>query len=285
MVKTNSKKNIKKNKNFTRKSNKILLPKMSYIKMIINELQNQQQSNLMNFTSERNLLNLIADKYRVSKHLKQRKKFFHKSLDILENEKNMIQRKKCSIRLRNKTFKKIKISSIKSKKIGKKRITEQSNKTKTNISKLVKNTKKTKNTKNPTKQTSTQTKRNLFANTLSLSASSLLAPVTEKVEKHYEKRWPAVWQFYDDNNFNARVKRADGWYDYDTEASDVVEDEWQRYIVNRGMNDVRAVKSGEWQYMVDFVNWKQTNIIHQNHKQRSIRRLDENGKVSKNPYQ
>jgi hypothetical protein len=50
------------------------------------------------------------------------------------------------------------------------------------------------------------------------------------------------------------------------------------------MSDVRSVKSGEWEYTVDFMNWFQTNIVHFAHKVRSIRRLDENGKVTKNPY-
>jgi hypothetical protein len=105
-----------------------------------------------------------------------------------------------------------------------------------------------------------------------------------KEKPTYKKRWPATWQYYDDNNFKAKIKSLDNWYDYDPEASDTVEDEWQKYIVNRGMNDVRSVKSGEWEYMVDFVNWNQTNIVHQAHKMRSIRRLDPNGAVTKNPY-
>jgi len=100
----------------------------------------------------------------------------------------------------------------------------------------------------------------------------------------YKKRWPATWQYYDTHNFKAKVKSLDNWYDYDPQASDIVEDEWQKYIVNRGMNDVRSVKSGEWEYIVDFVNWNQTNIIHSAHKMRSIRRLDPNGAVTKNPY-
>ena len=100
----------------------------------------------------------------------------------------------------------------------------------------------------------------------------------------YHRKYAATWQFYDKNNFNAPIKKSDGWYDYAPKASDIVEDEWQRYIVNRGMNDVRSVKSGEWEYMVDFVNWKQTNIIHINHKTRAIRRLDGNRDVTSNPY-
>jgi hypothetical protein len=274
MVKNNSKRVVKKNMISTRKSKRISMPKMSYIKMIIKELHNQQQENPLNFTSERKLLNLIGANYRVSKHLKQRKKFLQISLDVLENEKKFIHRKKNSIRLRKKFFKNFKITSNNSKKISKtNKNTQQKNKT----------SKTNKNSNCSTLKYNPQIKTNFFSSPLNLAV--LLPPMTVKAEKQYKKRWPAVWQYYDDKNFNARVKRADGWYDYDPEASDIVEDEWQRYIVNRGMNDVRAVKSGEWQYMVDFVNWKQTNIIHQNHKQRSIRRLDESGKVSHNPYQ
>ena len=95
-----------------------------------------------------------------------------------------------------------------------------------------------------------------------------------------QKRYPATWQYFDkDKNMNP-----EGWYDYDTEASDIVEDHWQQYIQNRAMNDVRSVKSGEWEYMVDFMNWKQTNVQHQNHKVRNIRRLDDNGNITLNPY-
>ena len=62
-----------------------------------------------------------------------------------------------------------------------------------------------------------------------------------------------------------------GWQDYDRTASDVVEAAYQEWLATP-YTDVRAIKSGEWQYQVDFNALQQTNIIHANHTQRSIRR-------------
>lgn len=73
--------------------------------------------------------------------------------------------------------------------------------------------------------------------------------------------------------FKWQYQEGDQWKDYDINASDVVEAAYQGYIKNPGMCDVRAVKSGQWQYQVDFLNNKQTNIQHENHKVRSIRRV------------
>jgi len=52
-----------------------------------------------------------------------------------------------------------------------------------------------------------------------------------------------------------------------------VEDVYQNYLSNRGDTDVRAVKSGQWEYQVDFMAMKQTNIQHDNHTVRNIRRV------------
>ena len=72
------------------------------------------------------------------------------------------------------------------------------------------------------------------------------------------------WQFKQDNGV---------WGNYDTVASDTIEDVYQKYLANRGDNDVRAVKSGQWEYQVDFMAMKQTNIQHPNHTVRDIRRV------------
>jgi len=63
------------------------------------------------------------------------------------------------------------------------------------------------------------------------------------------------------------------WKDYEINGSDLVETAYQGYIKNPGMCDVRSVKSGQWQYQVDFLNLKQTNIQHESHTTRAIRRL------------
>jgi hypothetical protein len=72
------------------------------------------------------------------------------------------------------------------------------------------------------------------------------------------------WQFKQDNGV---------WGNYDVNGSDTIEDVYQKYLANRGDNDVRAVKSGQWEYQVDFMAMKQTNIQHPNHTVRDIRRV------------
>lgn len=72
------------------------------------------------------------------------------------------------------------------------------------------------------------------------------------------------WQFKADNGV---------WGNYDVVASDTIEEVYQKYLANRGDNDVRAVKSGQWEYQVDFMAMKQTNIQHPNHTVRDIRRV------------
>eukprot|EP01117_Protostelium_nocturnum_P010933 TRINITY_DN3952_c0_g1_i1.p1 TRINITY_DN3952_c0_g1~~TRINITY_DN3952_c0_g1_i1.p1 ORF type:complete len:349 (-),score=152.29 TRINITY_DN3952_c0_g1_i1:210-1256(-) len=63
------------------------------------------------------------------------------------------------------------------------------------------------------------------------------------------------------------------WGNYMLEASDVLEGVYQGYLSNRGDTDVRAVKSGDWEYQVDFLAMKQTNLQHANHTVREIRRV------------
>jgi len=70
------------------------------------------------------------------------------------------------------------------------------------------------------------------------------------------------WQYFDG-----------GWKKYDRAANDLVEAAYQDYVKDPTNFDVRAVKSGHWQYQVDFVNNKQTNIQHEAHTVRNIRRI------------
>jgi hypothetical protein len=58
-----------------------------------------------------------------------------------------------------------------------------------------------------------------------------------------------AWQYWDN-----------GWYNYDKKASKIVEATYQEYLKNPGITDVRAVKSGEWTYQVDFRQLTQQNI-------------------------
>jgi hypothetical protein len=70
-----------------------------------------------------------------------------------------------------------------------------------------------------------------------------------------------AWQYWDN-----------GWYNYDKEASNLVEATYQEYLKNPGITDVRSVKSGQWTYQVDFRQMTQINIEHENHTSRKIRR-------------
>lgn len=142
-------------------------------------------------------------------------------------------------------------------------------------------------TTSPTKSTKQAKVNRAIKQTLALNQpipSSMSSIVNKQINSELKEK-KAVWQFYDANNQNAVVKSPDHWYDYDPKASAIVEEEWQKYIKNRAMCDVRAVKSGQWHYQVDFINWSQQNIDHSAHTKRRIRRLDENGQITKNPYQ
>ena len=71
------------------------------------------------------------------------------------------------------------------------------------------------------------------------------------------------WQFVDDKGH---------WSDYDGDASREVERAYSNWIMNPHI-DVRSVKSGTWEYMVDFNLMTQQNIKHAAHKLRQIRRV------------
>jgi len=73
-----------------------------------------------------------------------------------------------------------------------------------------------------------------------------------------------VWQFMENDKC---------FYNYESDASDVVESVYQDYLKNPGNTDVRSVKSGQWHYMVDFREMTQQNIQHENHTKRRIRRI------------
>jgi len=90
---------------------------------------------------------------------------------------------------------------------------------------------------------------------------------TKKISKKPEGlKFDHFWQYKDGP-----------WKNYDGEASNTVEQVYQNYLANKGDTDVRAVKSGSWEYMVDFLAMKQTNIQHDNHTVRDIRRLPVTG--------
>lgn len=77
-----------------------------------------------------------------------------------------------------------------------------------------------------------------------------------------------IWQYYVDDGVD---NKATGWYDYDTGASRIVENIYREHQLNPQM-DVRRVQSGKFAYHVDFGTLTQTNVTHDDHKQRCIRR-------------
>jgi len=78
-----------------------------------------------------------------------------------------------------------------------------------------------------------------------------------------ESKYSHFWQY----------EESKSWKNYDVAASDTVEEVYQNYLSNKGDTDVRAVHSGSWEYQVDFMAMRQTNIQHQSHTSRNIRRV------------
>uniref|UniRef100_A0A7S2TP74 Poly [ADP-ribose] polymerase n=1 Tax=Lotharella oceanica TaxID=641309 RepID=A0A7S2TP74_9EUKA len=77
------------------------------------------------------------------------------------------------------------------------------------------------------------------------------------------------WQYYVDDGVDGK---STNWYDYDLEASDVVDFAFKDWRRNPAVN-VRAIKSGIYTYSVNFNKMEQTNIEHRNHTKRAIRRV------------
>ncbi len=75
---------------------------------------------------------------------------------------------------------------------------------------------------------------------------------------------PHKWQY---------EERPTVFYDYDSKASALVEGAYKEYVSAPSQWDVRSIHSGEWCYQVDFPNMIQTNIQHENHNVRVIRRV------------
>ena len=278
----------------------------SYKKMIIKTL------NFLNFdecTAHKYSRDLIRknmiDFFKLNNGDKIIKRFTRKALDKLVLEKKLIQIKQ-SFRFSSKALRKTIRRCIrriqkhkKEKKTVNRPLKSSIKKPKKTASKSLfgdsKSTKRAKTSTNvisatqiPTKSAPTKSSskfgnsnNTVINNPFSLNLSYNTIHQNNLAEANKTK---AVWQYLDKDKYT-NEKRADGWYDYEPEANITVEEEWQRYIKNRAASDVRSVKSGEFSYMVDFIGWKQTNIIHPNHKVRQIRRKDENGNITDNPYE
>eukprot|EP00669_Euglena_mutabilis_P010019 TRINITY_DN480_c0_g1_i4.p2 TRINITY_DN480_c0_g1~~TRINITY_DN480_c0_g1_i4.p2 ORF type:complete len:400 (+),score=114.49 TRINITY_DN480_c0_g1_i4:48-1202(+) len=83
-------------------------------------------------------------------------------------------------------------------------------------------------------------------------------------------KYPYKWQYFDDKR--ASRGKDVGWHDYDLSGSDVVEEAYQSWVTDPYI-DVRAVHSGDWNYMVDFNQMQQTNVDHAAHTVRALRRV------------
>lgn len=86
-----------------------------------------------------------------------------------------------------------------------------------------------------------------------------------KIEEKEEKEVNLVpaWQY----------KGNDGLYhNFEQTASDQLEAAYQAFLTDPTQVDVRSVKSRKWNYMVDFREFTQTNIDHENHAIRDVRR-------------
>jgi hypothetical protein len=82
-----------------------------------------------------------------------------------------------------------------------------------------------------------------------VSSASVTSSQNQSEDNNTSHKLVWAWQYWDN-----------GWYNYDKEASNLVEATYQEYLKNPGITDVRAVKSGEWTYQVDFRQMLQTNI-------------------------
>jgi len=95
----------------------------------------------------------------------------------------------------------------------------------------------------------------------SLAAARSTSNTSCVVSKYQDK-----WQYYDNG------RKPGPWHDYDSQASDIVEEVYAEWVKNPHI-DVRAVKSGEFNYMVDFNLMEQQNIDYSTHTKRKIRRV------------
>lgn len=81
----------------------------------------------------------------------------------------------------------------------------------------------------------------------------------------------AKWQYYMDDGVDGK---ANGWYDYDPAAGDIVEGVYDNFLANPLNYNIRCVQSGSFTYQVNLSAMTQTNISHSARRQRQIRRFE-----------
>ena len=77
------------------------------------------------------------------------------------------------------------------------------------------------------------------------------------------------WQYWVDDCVDGK---STNWYDYTADGNYNVEELYQFHLQNKKCHN-RIVASGAWTYDVDLINMTQTNVTHQNHTSRKIRRI------------
>jgi len=145
------------------------------------------------------------------------------------------------------------------KKTDKKKTDKKKKSTKEKKTTKVASTKKTKTPKEKTPKRAANVKAKATAPSRGVTKPKAAASSSATGSKE-DLVW--AWQYYDN-----------GFHNYDSAASDAVEGVYQEYLTSPYTCDVRAVQSGQWQYEIDFRLMTQTNIQHENHTKRKIRRL------------
>jgi hypothetical protein len=254
----------------------------------LHKIHKNKSHNQIKFYLKLTLIKLLDEKvlvkhrnsFRFSKvHLK---KNANKLKKLKEKQKQKLEKKQNKTKIQKDKELKSKISNIFSN--NSRKASKEIKKIKSNIDQKIKKSPLIKKINITSKTiTNPSLNGNAFGFT-NIKISSITYQNNKSNEREYKRIHPAIWQYYD-NCKDTNSISPDDFYGYNPEASDIVEDAWQKYITHRGLNDVRSVKSGEWEYMVDFMNWEQRNIIHSAHTKRNIRRIDEKGNITRNPYQ
>lgn len=75
---------------------------------------------------------------------------------------------------------------------------------------------------------------------------------------------PVSWQYETKNQ---------GWQPFDAQAVTPIEAEYQKFLADPHNYDVREVRSGRFRYFINFAAMRQTNIDHDDHRERAVRRV------------
>ena len=102
---------------------------------------------------------------------------------------------------------------------------------------------------------------------LSDSKATAVPGYFKRLDLDLSNKTAVKWQYYSDDGVDGK---ADGWYDYDLDSSEVVERIHDEYLYDRELSD-RLVRSGNWSYRVSLIDMIQTNSS--TNKRRRIRRV------------